>query len=186
MNVYDFDNTIYRGDSSGHFCIYCFSRYPKTLLTLPKTAITFLRYKAGKCPLTQFKQQLFSFMRFLPNAESVIDKFWAKHEKNIKDWYLAQKSDDIIISASPEFLLTPVCGRLGVRLIASPVDIRTGTFSGLNCRDEEKVRRLDKQYPGTVIDNFYSDSYADTPLAKLAKNAYMVKGDKIEPWQWRE
>ena len=47
------------------------------------------------------------------------------------------------------------------------------------------MRRLDMQYPGTVIDNFYSDSYADTPLAKLAKRAYMVDGDRVFDWIWK-
>ena len=33
--------------------------------------------------------------------------------------------------------------------------------------------------PETQIDGFYSDSKSDTPLAKLARNAFMVTGDEI-------
>ena len=28
MNVYDFDNTLLRGDSTARFVGYCFTRYP--------------------------------------------------------------------------------------------------------------------------------------------------------------
>lgn len=32
------------------------------------------------------------------------------------------------------------------------------------------------------IDNFYSDSYSDSPLAEIAEKAFMVDGDKVEGW----
>ena len=34
MNVYDFDKTIYDGDSTAAFIKYCIKRYKKTLLML--------------------------------------------------------------------------------------------------------------------------------------------------------
>ena len=33
---YDFDKTIYQGDSSAQFTLWCLSRYPKTWLRLPE------------------------------------------------------------------------------------------------------------------------------------------------------
>ena len=35
------------------------------------------------------------------------------------------------------------------------------------------------------IDNFYSDSYSDTPLAEISENAFMVKGDRIYNWEFK-
>ena len=29
---------------------------------------------------------------------------------------------------------------------------------------------------------FYSDSLADTPMARLAREAWLVKGDALSPW----
>ncbi|MEE0264705.1 MAG: haloacid dehalogenase-like hydrolase, partial [Acutalibacteraceae bacterium] len=89
-----------------------------------------------------------------------------------------------IISASPEFLLELPCQMLGIKyLMASRVDPKTGKYTGENCHGEEKVRRLYEKYPkDTVIEEFYSDSYSDTPLAKLAKKSFMVKGDDISDW----
>ena len=38
MNVYDFDNTILRGDSTALFYLYCLRRTPRMLLRLPGLA----------------------------------------------------------------------------------------------------------------------------------------------------
>ena len=68
------------------------------------------------------------------------------------------------------------------RLMASKVDKRTGKFDGANCHGEEKVRRFLELYPDAHIDEFYSDLYCDTPLAKLADKAFIVKGERLLPW----
>ena len=36
MNVYDFDNTIYKGDSTADFFIFCLRKHPKIVLVFPK------------------------------------------------------------------------------------------------------------------------------------------------------
>ena len=97
-----------------------------------------------------------------------------------------QKPDDMIISASPEFLLKPICEKLGIQhLIASKVDVRTGKFSGENCRGKEKVRRLAAEYGSAYIDQFYSDSHSDLPLAQLADQAFLVKKGSVTKWEIR-
>jgi phosphoserine phosphatase len=58
----------------------------------------------------------------------------------------------------------------------------TGKIHGLNCHDEEKVRRFRLEVPEGHIENFYSDSLSDTPLAKLADRAWLVKKGKLSPW----
>ena len=91
--------------------------------------------------------------------------------------------DDVIISASPEFLLKPVCKRLKIKnLMASKVDMHSGKYSGVNCHGKEKVKRFYEAFPNGKIDNFYSDSYSDSPLAEIAEKAFMVDGDKVEGW----
>jgi phosphatidylglycerophosphatase C len=50
-------------------------------------------------------------------------EFWDKHEHNVFEYYFLQKHPtDVIISASPEFMLKPICDKWGVNLIASIVD----------------------------------------------------------------
>lgn len=36
-----------------------------------------------------------------------------------------------------------------------------------------------------MIDEFYSDSHSDDPLARLAKQAFLVKGEKLTPWEFK-
>ena len=100
------------------------------------------------------------------------------------DWYLKQKQDsDIVVSASPEFLLKPVCLKLGVSLIASINDSRTGAYTGVNCHGEEKPRRFLELFPNAVIDKFYSDSQSDKPMALLAKSAFLVRNGIVMSWE---
>ena len=77
------------------------------------------RYLLGQAPgipALVVGQQLFSFLRRLPDVDRAVEDFWDRNEKGVGAWYLAQKrSDDLILSASPRFLLQPLCdaGPLG-------------------------------------------------------------------------
>ncbi|MBQ5398750.1 MAG: HAD-IB family phosphatase [Ruminococcus sp.] len=183
MNVYDFDNTIYRGDSTADFYIFCLKRHKRILLLAPSLlgAVTkFYIFKRGT--KTDMKEKMYRFLRY-SNAERDVEEFWDSHIKNIKTFYLErQREDDLIISASPYFLLGPICERLGIkRLIASDVDPVTGKYTGINCHGEEKVRLFRERYR-EEIDEFYSDSQSDAPLAKIAGKAFLVKGNEISEW----
>lgn len=182
MNVYDFDKTIFRGDSTARFYRFCLRRTPRMLKRLPRLAFEALLVLPRD--KTRFKQSMFGFLRDLDDPERAVTEFWQQNRRRIKPFYLEKRrADDIIISASPEFLLRPILTELGVtRLLASPVDIHTGLYSGENCHGREKVRRLRQAYGNVEIDEFYSDSHADDPLAEIAKSAFCVKGDRILPW----
>ncbi len=183
MNTYDFDQTIYRRDSSVDFYLYCLRRFPHLVLpTIPKSLVAALAYKRGKTDTKRLKEQLFSFLPGL-DAEAEAERFWQTHESGIGRWYLEQKQDDdLILSASPEFLLRPIARRLGAALIATPMDPATGKILGKNCHDAEKVRRFYEAYPGAHTERFYSDSLSDTPMARLADEAFLVKNAKPGPW----
>jgi len=66
--------------------------------------------------------------------------------------------------------------------MASREDKRTGKFDGANCHGEEKVKRFYELYPDGLIDEFYSDLYCDSPLARIADRAFIVKGEELLPW----
>ncbi len=184
MNVYDFDHTIYDGDSTISFYGYCLKKYPAVLLDFPRQILAFLKYKTGRCGKTAFKEIFFCFLERVPDQGKTVNDFWDIHEHKIKKWYKSrQEEGDMIVSASPGFLLGEICGRLGIRyLIASEVDMRTGKFSSENCYGEEKVRRFLEKYPDMKIEKFYSDSYSDTPMALLAEEAFIVRKNKISEW----
>lgn len=184
MNIYDFDKTIYDGDSTADFVKFCAKKYKKTWLTLIPTAWAFFLYAIGIYTKTRFKEKMYGFLRYVPDTDTAVSEFWDSHEKNILDYYKASKrDDDIIISASPEFLLKPICERLGItRLIASRVDKSTGRYTGENCWGGEKTKRLLAEYGIEHCDKFYSDSFSDTPLAEIADEAYIVRKNELTPW----
>lgn len=184
MNIYDFDGTIYDGDSTADFIKYCASRYKKAIITAPVTAGAFALFALNVYTKTQFKEKMYRFLRYIPDIDNAVNDFWDKHEKNIFSYYHEnKKSDDIIISASPEFLLRPICERLGIsRLIASRVDKHTGKYTGKNCWGDEKVIRLYDEYGISHCTEFYSDSLSDTPLAEIADKAFIVKNNNLSPW----
>lgn len=181
MNVFDFDKTIFFPDSSAEFIKYCLRRYPRYFkANIGGIASSAMQYAAGgKSDPTPLKEQLFSFLRFVPEAEKLAEEFWSAHIDGIAHWYRdISRDDDLVISASPEFLLRPISKKLGFELIATQMDPHSGQITGRNCRGEEKVRRFREKYPDGVIDDFYSDSLSDLPLAKLAKRAFIVKRGK--------
>ena len=186
MNVYDFDKTIYNGDSTFDFYKFCLKRHKGIVKLFPSLAAAYIRYYIfRRGTKTQFKQTMFKFLRYASYPND-LDDFWELNSAKIKTWYLKIKqSDDLVISASPQFLLEPICKRLGIQPpIASDVKKETGVYSGINCRDKEKVRRFLEKYPNGRIDSFYSDGKSDAPLARIAEKAYLVKGDKLVKWKF--
>lgn len=183
MNVYDFDGTIYDGDSTVDFFLYALKCRPSLIRYIPKQALGFLLYGLKRINKTELKAYFFCFLSGI-DADKLTEDFWHRNQRNIYKWYLDQQQpDDIIISASPEFLLKPICRHLRIQhLIASKVDARSGKYSGENCRGEEKVRRLEAEYHITRIDDFYSDSKSDLPLAQIADRAFLIVNGNPVKW----
>lgn len=184
MNVYDFDKTIYDGDSTVDFYFYSIKRQPNLLKFLPYQAWAFLKYLFGFITKTQFKEKFFKVFSGIENIDVYINDFWSKNKHKIKKWYKATHlNDDVVISASPEFLLEPICKELNIKkLIASKVDKKTGNYSGENCYGEEKPKRFYEVYPNEKINVFYSDSLSDTPLKEISKSAFIVQKENLIEW----
>ena len=188
MNVYDFDRTLFPGDSSMHFWAFCKSKYPKIWFHFPGGITKMGLYKLHFFNWAQVMEKFFSFMRYVPDPRAEIEEFWDLNVNKIYPWYKElHRDDDIIISASPHFLIDPIARRLGVRCIATDMNIDTYKINGVDCTGIEKLRQFKKEYPNEKIDNFYSDSFLDTPLAKFAEKAYMVnKKGELTEWDFKK
>lgn len=187
MNVYDFDKTLFPSDSPVKFWSYCKKKYPKIWKHFPGGITKMILYKFKMFTWTEVMEKVFEFMKYLPDPLAEVELFWDENENKINSWYKdIQKEDDIIITATPRFLIEPIAKRLGIKhLIASELDLNTYKVNGVDCTGIEKVRRFKEEFPNMEIDSFYSDSYSDTPLAQIAKKAYMVKkGGKIVEWDF--
>ena len=184
MNVYDFDKTIFDGDSTRKFFVYLIGKYPRLWRYFPMQAWFGLQFVLGCISKDEFKGKFYHFLRGVENIEEEVKNFWNGHKSGIFHWYKAQqREDDVIVSASPEFLLEEICRRLGIRyLIASKVDKKTGTLLSKNCYGKEKVPRFLKEFKAEDVECFYSDSLSDTPLAKLAQKSFLVKKETLILW----
>ena len=181
MNVYDFDKTIYPRDSTASFYLWCLKKYPACRKTLGLTAWAFFLMGTRLKPKVRCKEIFYRFLRHVP-AEAPL-QFWTEHIHDIRPWFHAQRRpDDLIISASPAFLLEPAAQFLEFALIASPVDQATGQCTGENCHGEEKVRRFRAVYGSARVEGFWSDSRSDAPMAALAEAAWFVRRGVPEPW----
>ena len=179
MNGYDFDETILKGNSVRSFFCYCLLRLPYLIIYFPVLlcAVIF-----AKCVSSNtYYNMLTYFVKLIPNKQKFVTKFWDKNIKKIKAWYYEQqRDDDIIISASPAYLVEEACKRIGVNCIATPVDLKTSKVIGGNhCYGNQKPTFYREHFGDTPLETFYSDSMSDEPMFKLAKRGYLVKDNKI-------
>ena len=185
MNVYDFDKTIFPTDCTIGFGIWCMNRHPKLWFTFfPKMIGTLIRRKTGQIPEYLLQRKLLEYLTLIDDFDVQIERYWDRNEKKIAPWYLAQKRpDDLIISASPSCIIEPIAKRLGVNFMATEFDREFGVFTNNLMYAKEKAKYIfDHGFP--MIENFYSDSLSDTPLALCAEKAYLVsnKARTVKPW----
>ena len=185
MNVYDFDNTIYDGESTLHLFFFYMRRRPSLVKKLPEVLKAFARYKRGEVTLDDMTRV------YAPMIEEIVldvvdfdndaRVFWDGHIKRIKPFYAGiRRDDDLIITASPDFTIEEVCRRLGIkRFLSSTIDRETGKI-GRICMRSNKIKYFFEEYGDEKIEDFYTDSEKnDRPLIDAAERAFIVKGNKI-------
>ncbi len=186
MNVYDFDGTIYNGDSGVDFVKFMFRK--KKMLVLKYLLMSlkyFIRYKTKKISFKEMKQDLFAFVKEIDDLKSFTEEFAEIHKNNIKNYYLSlRKDDDLIISASLDFYLIPLCNKMNINnIICTKYDVKDGKIVGENCKGIEKVKRFDELYgKDAMIENAYGDSKNDVPIIKRALKGYIIKGNEVIPY----
>lgn len=186
MRVFDFDNTIYDGESGFDIFLYFLRKEPKLIAKyVPKFGEGFIRYKMGKVTIDDVKNEYSYILKECCAQFSDIPKdiaiFWDEHEKKIKSFYAKiQHEDDVIVSACPEVMLSEICRRIGVKhYIGSLIDLKTGEI-GRICYRENKVPMFYEQYGEQEIDEFYTDSMNDRAMMDISRDVYFVTGDRIE------
>ena len=183
MNVYDFDNTIYRGESALDFFWFCMRKKPRLVCVLVPIIRDLTKYKLCRMSEEEFKERgayyTESFFNLFDDIYAVIDEFWDKHQRKIKPFYeKVRKSDDVIVTANVDVLVGEIFRRMGVsHYIATHFDMEKGKL-GEVCFSKVKAKLFIQRY-GDRIDDFYTDSQNDAPLMELAQRVYMVKGNDI-------
>ena len=84
MNVYDFDGTIYDGDSTRDFYIYCLRKRPVLILKAIYHFSGFPGYLMGLRTKTSAKERFYGFLKSLSEVDTMLEKFWDKNINKIK------------------------------------------------------------------------------------------------------
>ena len=185
MNVYDLDKTIYHRDSSVQFYLYELVRKPYLAIYWPVQIYGAICYAVKLIDKVTMKGYFYRYMKSVKDIDGDVRRFWDKNMSRIHKWYLDQHhDDDVVITASPVWLVEEACRRLSIKYVyGSLVDRKTGKILGPNCHDRQKVTVFrEAGFNTDDIDCFYSDSHSDDPLAELARSSYLVKGERLLPW----
>ena len=199
--VYDFDKTIYGGETGTNFFKFYFKKYSlKSLIFIILYVEDILFYILRQIKLKELKERFFRFLEGHSKKEidELVKEFWEKEKNKIYDWVKEElienkKQADLVIvtSASPKFILEKFLLDFGYDIIFGTdfvkfdKDMFVSKIDGENNKNEEKVKNLKiwakKEKISFEIIKFYSDSIADKPLYDLAKEKIWVnKGKKIE------
>ena len=185
MNVYDFDDTIYDGESALDFFLAYMKVNPAMLKMLPKVLRAMARYKLGKVTVDGFMKDYAPLVKKYyceyPHWEEFTVRFWDTHMHKIRPFYRdLHREDDIIVTASPELTVKEIAKRIGVKhYVCSQIDDETGEITRL-CMRQKKEVYFDESFPNAEIENFYTDSMKnDGFFAKKAKHVFLVKGNEL-------
>ncbi len=184
MKVFDFDNTIYDGESCFDFFLFCLKRKKSLCVHLPVVMYNLIRYKLGKIGIEAVyafcDKMMGVFFENSAHADRLLNEFWSENRFKLKNEIISLiDSDDAIISAAPRFLLEKIADELKAKtLICTETKEDHVIFL---CYGKNKVKAFSERFKDCVIDEFYTDSINDVPMMKMAEHAYMVKGKEIKP-----
>ena len=199
--VYDFDKTIYDGETGVNFSVFYLKKYPlKSILFLITYSRYLFLYLFKIVNLSKIKEKYFKFLESHTKKEiqDLIDEFWETKKSKIYPWVKEElkknkKEADFVIvtSASPLFLIEKFLLSqgydivFGTRFVGDNQKKFVAQINGKNNKGDEKVKKLNRwakqnNYEIEIV-KFYSDSLADKPLYDIAEKKYWIKkGKKLE------
>lgn len=184
MQVFDFDNTLYRGESPIDFVLFLIKKNKKILLWIPKIFFNLIKYKLCILSGEQLESKINDFMKdFLNDKDEILKntkEFWSINYKKLNMETLKEvEPDDVILTASPTFFIDGIKDKIvSKNIIGSEVDFDTRKFVYLNF-GENKVKKYKEIYGDKKVDCFYTDSYNDKFMMEISEKVFLVKKSKI-------
>ena len=180
MKVFDFDNTLYRGESSVDYAFYMIKHNKKIIRFIPTILFSLAGYKLCWLSKQKLESIINGFMEgVLDGTDSPVDyvePFWEKNAHKLNQTILPLvEPDDVIISASPIFLFEGIRDQLHTdKIVGTEVDFGQKKVTWFNFGDN-KVKRYRELYGDQTIEAFYTDSYNDKDMMDVADEVYIVK-----------
>lgn len=186
LSIFDFDGTLTYRDSFVPFLRFAFGNYR---FGLRLTGSASPRYLYGGMNRDQMKARLIrSFLRGIEQewleerARAYCVLYWSRMMRPAGLLAVAEElargRTVSLCSASPALVLKPFAERLGVELIATELEVSdgllTGNILGRNCRRDEKVSRLLRQFGPLQQCHLraWGNSEGDTELLAAAQEAF--------------
>ncbi|KAF1708935.1 haloacid dehalogenase [Pseudoxanthomonas kalamensis DSM 18571] len=201
--VFDFDHTLYDGDSGSHLFAWLLKRNPLRLLAA-LLATPLLGPMVAWLPTRRRGISGYVWIATLGlhrarEFDRWIDRYVREHEAQIRERLLPQAlqvfaghrvaGDRVVVAtgAPPELAraILAFVAHQDVPVLGSQVGPRFGAMMAVrHCHSEEKMRMLREQGYGD-IDIAYSDSSADLPLLQAARSPVVVnpKAKSVEKFR---
>jgi len=188
LALFDFDGTITVKDSLTDFIQFAVGK-PNYYIGLLRLSPMLAAYTLKLIPNDIAKEKLIAHFfkdwdekRFQKIAEQYslgqLEKIIRPEAiKKIK-WHRDQGHQIVVVSASMECWLSAWCGKNGIALISTRLEMIDGKLSGKfdtkNCHGAEKVNRVQEKYHLNNFDYIYAygDSRGDKELLELADELY--------------
>ena len=190
--VFDFDHTLYDGDSGSHLFAWLIKRNPLRMLAAV-LATPLLGPLVAMLPTRRYGISGYVWVATFGlhgarEFNTIIDQYVRVHEAEIRTRLLPQAldvfaehrraGDKVVVAtgAPPELAraILAFVAHQDVTVIGSEVGPRLGAMGATrHCHNEEKMRMLRERGYGDIA-VAYSDSTADLPLLKAAKAPVVV------------
>ena len=199
LAIFDVDFTLTKKETLMELYKFVVFKNFKNIRFLPRALFSGLMYSVK---VYDEKRFLYSFLKFIDKIqEEDLDNLAKEYYSKVLKKILYKDAIDMIkklknegckiylISASPEFYLKELYDIKEVDvIIGNKFRVENGFFARkmdvLNCKGEEKVRRLKEYLQANNIEVDYknsymfSDSLSDKPLLDLVGNPYLINYKK--------
>ncbi|KIL09000.1 UNVERIFIED_ORG: HAD family hydrolase [Clostridium botulinum] len=207
--IFDIDYTITKKETLMEFFKYYIKKDIRAIRFLPRAI-----YCGGMYLLKFYDEKMVKekFLKFIDGIsedelDKIVESFYTEKLSNLlysdamdmMKKLKAEGYDIYLISASPEFYINKFYSVKEVdRVIGTKFKFNDGKFlrqmDGINCKGEEKVRRLKEVLKEEKIEvdfkesYMFSDSLSDKPLLDLVGKPYLInykKNHDIEILRWK-
>ncbi len=197
LALFDLDNTLLNGDSDHGWGIFLAKiGVVDPIAQKQKQDHFYQQYLEGKLDIYEFCEYQFEVLA--NNSVEQLNQWHAQYMEEIIEPMIVsgkadllaphkERGDDIlIITATNDFVTTPIAKRLGVEtILATTAEFKdgkyTGKVEGTPCFQEGKISRLNEwlQANNKVFEDstFYSDSMNDLPLLEAVDTPIAVTPD---------